>query len=126
MEDAVTVDGIEFANARASARLVRGDEGRARAAEEVEHDAAAAGNILDRVGDHRHRLDGRMQSKLRLPARFQGVRAAILPDIRAIAAVLAQLETVEVRRAAILEGEDQLMPRAIEGAHAAIVLDPND
>ena len=54
------------------------------------------------------------------------VHAAILPDIGAVAAVLAELEAVDVRRRAVLEGEDQLMPGAIEGAHAAIVLDPDD
>ena len=51
---------------------------------------------------------------------------AVLPDVGAVAAVLAELEAVDVRRRAVLEDEDQLMPGAVEGPHAAVVLGPDD
>ena len=49
----------------------------------------------------------------------------MLPDIGAVAPGLAELEIVDVRRRAVLEGENQLMARAVERAHAAVVLVPD-
>ena len=72
------------------------------------------------------RLDGRMKSKLFHPTGLEGVDPAILPDIGAVAAMLAELKAVDMRSRAILEGEDQFMPGAIEGPHAAIVLGPDN
>jgi len=40
--------------------------------------------------------------------------------------MLAELEDVDMGRRPVLEGEDQLVPGPIEGAHAAIVLRPDD
>jgi len=40
--------------------------------------------------------------------------------------MLAQLEAVDVRGGAVLEGKHQLMTGAVERAHAAIVLGPHD
>jgi hypothetical protein len=68
MEDAITTNGIEFADSRPPASLVRRDQTRTRAAEQIEHDAAAARNIFDGVDDHRNWLDRRMQRKLLEPA----------------------------------------------------------
>ena len=39
--------------------------------------------------------------------------------------MLTQLESIEVRCIALFEGKDQLMAGSIEGAHAAIVFDPD-
>ena len=61
-----------------------------------------------------------MQRKLLEPASFSRVYAAILPDIRPVAAVLTEFEAVEVRGNPILEGKDQLMAGAVEGTHTLI------
>jgi hypothetical protein len=67
-----------------------------------------------------------VQRKLIEPAGFHCVDAAIFPDVGAVAPVLPKLETVDVRGRAVFEGENQLVPGAVEGSHAAIVLRPND
>jgi hypothetical protein len=77
---------------------MRGNQCRAGAAEQIEHYAAAMGDILNRVGDHRHRLDGRMYSEVVKAAGLQGVNSPILPDIGAVTPVLTELETVHMRR----------------------------
>jgi hypothetical protein len=61
MENAIAIDGIELADSRAPSDLMRRDHSRARAAKKIEHDTAAARNVFDRIGDHRDRLDSRMQ-----------------------------------------------------------------
>src|SRR5205823_3464728 len=43
-----------------------------------------------------------------------------------IAPMLTKLEAVHVGRRSLLECEDQLMARAVEAAHPAIVLGPDD
>ena len=58
--------------------------------------------------------------------RPQRGRVAVRPHVGAVAAMLAQLEGVAVRGGPVLEDKDELVARAIEGAHAAVVLDPND
>ena len=67
-----------------------------------------------------------MQGQLVHAAGLHGVDTPILPDIGPVAPVLAQLETVHMRGGAVLEGEDQLMTRAVERAHATIILGPDD
>jgi hypothetical protein len=52
-ENAVAIDGIEFAKPSPTPRLVGGDQRRAGASEEIKNDAAAVRNILNGVGDHR-------------------------------------------------------------------------
>ena len=79
--------------------------------------------ILDGVGDHRHRLDGGVQGQQLAPA--SRVDAWVLPDIGAVAAVLAELEVVDVRLRAVLEHEHQFMLAAVERAHPPVVLDPD-
>ena len=55
-----------------------------------------------------------MQTELVEAAGFQRIDATIFPDIGPVEAVLAELETVEVRGGSVLEGEDQLMAGPIE------------
>src|SRR5215217_7473386 len=107
--DAIAVDGIELAEVAPPARLVGGDHGRAAPAEEVEDDTAALGNILDRICNHLNRLD-----------------ALVGPHVGSIAPVLAKFEAVDVRRGPLLEGEDQFVSGSIEGAHSAVILDPDN
>ncbi|MEL6913780.1 MAG: hypothetical protein AAFP13_04720 [Pseudomonadota bacterium] len=58
------------------------------------------------MGDHLHRLHCRVHRQLLNAPRLHGVDAAILRDIREVAAVLTQLDGADVRRIALFEGED--------------------
>jgi hypothetical protein len=40
--------------------------------------------------------------------------------------VLAEFKTVDVRRRPVLKGEDQLVAGTVEGAHATVVLRPDN
>ena len=68
-----------------------GHEGRPAAQEGVQNDVAAPRHIEDRVGDHRRRLDRRMQGReVALLARATEPRAVrVAPNVGAVAAVLA-------------------------------------
>src|SRR5215217_5382122 len=125
-DDTIAVDGIELAEVAPPARLVGGDHGRAAPAEEVEDDTAALGNILDRICNHLNRLDCRMQRQFIHPAAAKRVNALVGPHVGSIAPVLAKFEAVDVRRGPLLEGEDQFVSGSIEGAHSAIILDPDN
>src|SRR5262245_57291879 len=54
-----------------------------------------------------------------------GVHAGVIPNIGAIASMLAQLEVVDVPSAAALPHEDQFVLAAIEAAHASVGLVPD-
>jgi hypothetical protein len=51
-----------------------------------------------------------MQRQLIEPAGLQGVDASIFPYIGAVAPMLAELETVDVRGRTFLEREDEFVP----------------
>ena len=65
----------------ATAGPFRRNQGRPGAAEGIKDQAATVGAVTDRVRDHGHRLDGRVQSKLALLGPVQCVLADIVPDI---------------------------------------------
>jgi hypothetical protein len=67
-----------------------------------------------------------MQREFVEPAGLQRIDTTILPDVRAVAPVLAEFETVDMRGAPVLERKDQFMAGAIEGPYAAVALDPDD
>jgi hypothetical protein len=60
----------------------------------IQHKAAAAGAILDRVRDQCDGLDGRMHRQFFQASRPHGVDAGIVPNVRAIASMLAELKIV--------------------------------
>jgi hypothetical protein len=103
--------------------LMRRNQRGAGPAKEVKNNAVPSRHIFDRIDDHRHRFDGGMERKLVKSTRLD---AAIFPDVGTVAPVLAKLETVDVWGRAVLEGENQFVPGAIEGSHAAVALRPND
>src|SRR5262249_20126566 len=88
---------------------LRCDQGRATAAEQVEHDGATAGYILDRVGNQGDWLDGGGRFELLLAAGLEAVDTRIVPDIRAVAAKPAELDIVDVFAVTDLEEADQLV-----------------
>jgi hypothetical protein len=104
-----------------------GDHRRTTAEKGIKHDVAASRAVEDRVGDHRHRLDGRVQRReiALLAAAGKGIAPRIVPHIAAVAAELAELDIIAMPMAAVFEDEDQLVLAAVERAHPGIVLDPD-
>ena len=92
-------------------RLVSGDEGRTTAAKEVENDAIAAGDVLNRIGNHGDWFYRRVESEFIHATSLQSIDATILPDIGSVAAMLTQFKGVYMGSHAIFEGKDQFMPR---------------
>ena len=114
---------IQFDRPGVPAGPLGGNQDRAAAGERVEDDPLAMAAVADRVGDQADRLDGRVQGQeLALAA---AIDARVRPHVGAVAAVLAELEVVDVRRVALLEDIDQLVLAAVEGAHAGVVLVPD-
>src|SRR5260221_548667 len=101
------------------------NQGRPTAAEAIEHDAGAVRDVLDGVRDQGNRFDGRVQYELLVALDPESVHPTVLPNVCPISPMLAELKTIDVRRAAGLERKDQLMAGAVEGAHPTLVLDPH-
>src|SRR5258708_23497912 len=93
------------------------NQGRPAAAEAIEHDAGPVRDVLDGVRDQGNRFDGRMQDELLVALDAESVHSTVLPDVRPISLVLAELKTIDVRRAAGLERKDQLMAGGDKSAH---------
>src|SRR5271166_5011386 len=116
---------IEFDRIAASSRALGRKDGRAAAAKGIKHDVAATGNVANGVRDHRDRLDGRMEVEAaRSAAPGKGVHAWIVPDVRPVAPMPAQLDVVDPLCAPPREDEDKLVSRTVERPHAAVGLDP--
>ena len=76
----------------------------------VDVDAKAARfGELDRVGDHRHWLNGGVQSELALLGAAQSILAYVVPDIGPVPAPFAQCDIVDVRFSPDLEYEDEFV-----------------
>jgi hypothetical protein len=108
----IDIEGIELHPAGEAPDPLAGDQRRAGAGEGIEDEVAAGRGVKDR--DKRHRLWRRVLggeiALLALPA--EPALAWVGPDIGAVAAVLAQLDVVAVRRVARLEHEHQNLQAA--------------
>src|SRR5205814_1707518 len=125
-DDRVDIAGIELKSVAAPAGALGGDHRRAAAEKSVEHDVAAGRAVEDRIGDHSHRLHGRMEcQQVALRATGEGVGRGIIPDIAAIAAELSELDIIAMLSAAMFKDKNKLVLAAIERAHSAVVLDPD-
>src|SRR5262249_12621692 len=71
-------------------------ERRSEAKKEIKHKITVPRYALDRIGNHPLRLDRRMQGKTLPPAPPHGVHRRIVPDIRAVAAMPAEFNHVEM------------------------------
>jgi hypothetical protein len=81
----------------------------------------ALSRIQNRVGDHGDRLDRWMQVEVGLASVSpENVGAGVIPDVGPISAESAELNVVAMRFPAIAKDENQLMPRTIKRAHAAV------
>ena len=122
--DSVDVVGIELEPVAGPPGAFGRDYRRAAPKEAVEHDVAACGGVQDRVSDQPHWFYRRVQcEQVAFLARRAGTR--IVPDVGAIASILAELDIVALRCAAVLEHENEFVAAAIEGSHAGVVFDPN-
>src|SRR5262249_45129895 len=106
----IDITRIELEPAAAPAGALGRDHRRAAAEKGVEHNLAAGRAVEDRVGDHRHRLDGRMQRQeiALLAASGERVGPGIVPDVAAVAPKLAELDIVAVRPATLFKHKDEL------------------
>ena len=104
---------------------LRRDQRGAGAEEDVEHELAAPGDVLDGIGDKRRRLDRRVQRQVLAPAAGHRVHRGVVPDVGAVAAVPAELDGVEVGRVPDPLDQDQLVLRAVERSHAGVRLVPD-
>src|SRR5262249_8241095 len=121
----VNVSRIDVEATKAASNPLGSNEGRPRAEEEVEHEVAATRHVLDRIGNQRAGLNRRMQAQILAAAALERIDGGIVPDVGAIASVLAQLHRVKMRHVTDPEHENQLMLRAIERSHSRIGLVPD-
>src|SRR6202521_4586855 len=126
-DDGVAVERVDLYPIAASAHALGRDHRGAAAEETVEHDVAARRAVEDRIGDERDRLHRRMQREQIAFVRraAEGIRAAVVPNIRTMATVPTQLDVVPVRPAAVLEDKDELVLTSVEATHSGIVFDPD-
>src|SRR5262249_29338823 len=88
---------------------LRRQNGRSRPAEGVEHDVAASGAVLDRIGDERDRLDGRVGLELVETPCAERIDAGVMPDVRPRSAVAPQFNVVEMGPIAYTEHTNELV-----------------
>src|SRR5271166_5114508 len=123
----VDIEGIDLDPAADAARSFGRHQGRSAAQEGIENDIASRRAVEKGVGDQRNRLDRRVQlvEPSLLVRLGKGRRAGIVPDVGAVAAVLAELDVVAMGSPRDFEHVYELMARTIKPAHAAIFLDPD-
>ena len=123
----IDIERIELDAAADPADTFGRQQRRAAAEKRVEDKVAAGRTIENRIGDQRDRFyRGMKRGKVPLFALSpEIVQAWVMPDVGAVATMLAQLDVIPVRRPAVLEHEDQLVLAPVEGTHAGIVLDPH-
>src|SRR6202022_965322 len=97
----------------------------AAAAERVEDKVTPFGAVPDCVGDKANWFDRRVHLQFVHSLRPKRIDPGIIPDVGAIAPVLAKLEIIEVGGRSRLPAEDQFVLGAIETPHTAVGLVPN-
>ena len=78
----------------------------------IENDAFTARAVAYRICNHRHRLHGGVKLEIRA-AIAEAVDTGMGPDIRAIAAVFAELNVIDVRRTPRFEYAHKFVLRAV-------------
>ena len=92
-------DRIYFDAIALASGLLSCDQRCAGAGEGVQNYGLPMRTIPDSVRDHGHGLDRRMQAQI-IPVVAKAVNTSIAPDVRAISAVLAEFQIVDVGRGA--------------------------
>src|SRR5205085_191852 len=121
----IDIELVELDHPGDASGALGGQQRRAAAAERVEDDPVPPAAVADQIGDEGQRLDGGVQVELATPGRVQTVDTRIVEHVAAVAAVGAEAEIVDVRRAAVLEDADQLVFRAVEAALPSVILVPD-
>ncbi len=121
----IHVLGVDLHGVGTPAAALGRDQRRAAAGEAIQHDATALRAVEDRVRHQGDRLDRGMHLEFVEPPRLQAVHPGVVPDIGPVAAVLTELEIVDMRRRADLEHEHQLVLGAIERSHPGVGLVPD-
>src|ERR1700732_5238233 len=95
-DDRIDIGGIELQPVAAPASALGGHHSRAAAEKGIEHDIAAGRAVEDRIGDHRHRLHGRMQRQTvtLLAATGEGVDLRVVTDIAAGTPEVADMDII--------------------------------
>src|SRR6516164_7725935 len=110
----VDVVRINLERPRLTSRPLGCDQDCPAATKWIEHQTAAARAILYGICNHCDRFDGRMHRQLIQSACVPAANAGIIPNVCSMAAMLSQLEIVEMRCGAGLPDEDELVLGAIE------------
>jgi hypothetical protein len=104
---------------------LRGQNRRSGPAERIQHDVATSGAVFDRIADKADGLDGRMGLEVIHSSGPKRVDARVLPDIRTVPAMAAELDVVEMSRVADPEDAYKLVLAPIERALTGVRLDPD-
>jgi len=91
----------------------------------IKDDRTAPRAVAHCVRVHRDRLHGRMHLELVHPAGSETRHAGVTPHVGSRPAARAKAKIVQVRRAALLEHEDEFVLRAIKTALSPVAFDPN-
>jgi hypothetical protein len=94
---------IQFYGPGVAPGPLRGHQHRAAAGEAVQDDALAVAAVADGVGDQADWLDCRVQCQQSTP--LATVDAGVCPEVGPVAAVLPQLEVVDVRASPFLNAK---------------------
>jgi hypothetical protein len=121
----VHVPGLDLERVPDPSGPFGGEQRRPRAGKAVEDDVSFPGAVEDRVGDEPNGFDRRVQGERLVALGPKTVHAGIAPHVGSGAPVFAQLDVVHVRGRSHLEDVDELMLRAVEGAHAGVGLHPD-
>ena len=111
-------------SSKASFAALGGDQRCARAEEDIEDEISSFRDVLKRIRNQRSGLDRRVQSQIFRPTANERVHRGVVPDIGAVAAMLSEVDHVEMRRRANAVDEDQFVLRTVERAHASVRLVP--
>src|SRR5215211_60287 len=116
----INIVGLDLEPEAASADALGRHDGRAGAAEGVQHDIPARRAILHGVGHKRDWLGCWMGPQLVHAPGPKAVHAGIAPDIRPVAASGSEFHIVEVRGVADPEDPDEFVLAAIEGSLSGV------
>lgn len=80
----IDVPWVKLDRSSASTCLFRGDQNSSAAAKGIENETTSPGAILDRVGNHRYRLYGRMHGQFVQTSGSHGIHTIVIPHVCAM------------------------------------------
>src|SRR5208337_4774076 len=125
LDAAVNESRIELDHAGAASSPFRCDQRGPSPAERIEDHTATVGAVADGIGDHGHRLDGRVRGKPAFHGTVQRAPADIVPNVRPMPAMAPKRYIVNVRALSDLKHENELVLGSIEQTHTCVSLVPD-